>query len=70
MPPLDDDCQEDRREDGWRPLQATRPNTGMEDDDDDDDDHLRKFKTVIFLLQSSWAQPLGYSPTTSSLHYL
>jgi hypothetical protein len=32
MPLLDDDCQEDRREDGWRLYQATRPNTAMEDD--------------------------------------
>jgi hypothetical protein len=35
MSPLDDDCQEDRRVDGWRPQQATRPNTGKEDDDDE-----------------------------------
>jgi hypothetical protein len=33
--PLDDDCQEDRRGDGWRPQQATRPNAGMKDEHDD-----------------------------------
>jgi hypothetical protein len=34
IPPLEDDCQEDEREDGWRTYQVTKSNTVKEDDDD------------------------------------